>query len=167
MTILPKLAVLPLAAAMMFGLAACSPQAAEQVPEQAATNAANVDPDSGLEIIPVTVTTSTGTHVFQTEVAATKEQQNQGMMFRNEMGADEAMLFPYDAPEPLGFWMRNTVLPLDIIFIDENRTIINIEDGIPYNEETVYSERDGIAVLELIGGRSEELGIQPGDSVEW
>lgn len=171
MTILPefgsKLAKLPLTAALMLAFAACSPQAAEQVPEQSAASAANVDPESGLEVIPVTVTTSTGAHTFQTEVAATREQQSRGMMFRNEMGPDEAMLFPYDQPEILGFWMRNTVLPLDIIFIDEDGKIINIADGIPYNEESVYSDREAVAVLELIGGRSEELGIAPGDSVEW
>ncbi len=166
MTILPKLARLPMAA-LMLAVAACSPQAAEQVPQQTSAASATVDPESGLEVIPVTVTTSTGTHTFQAEVAATREQQNRGMMFRNEMGADEAMLFPYEQPDMLSFWMRNTVLPLDIIFIDEDRKVINIADGIPYNEESVFSDREAIAVLELIGGRSEELGIAPGDSVEW
>ncbi len=163
MTILPKLAALALALTM----AACSPQAAEQVPETTAAAVDDTRSAAGLEIIPVTVTTASGTHVIQTEVAATFEEKQRGMMFRTEMGADEGMIFPYDEPEMLGFWMRNTVLPLDIIFIDEDRTVINIADGIPYNEESVYSDREAIAVLELIGGRSEELGIEAGDSIEW
>ena len=163
MTILPRLAVTVFAPLM----AACSPQAADRVPEPTAATATGTLSEAGLEIIPVTVTTVSGTHVIQTEVAATFAEKQRGMMFRTEMGPDEGMLFPYDEPQMLGFWMRNTVLPLDIIFIDENRTIINIADGVPYNEESVYSDREAIAVLELIGGRSEELGIAPGDSIEW
>lgn len=156
-------------AALALPLLACSPQAAEQVPEASgsAVAAANTHPVSGLEVIPVTVTTASGAHVIQAELAASREAQRQGLMFRTEMGPDEGMLFPYDEPEMMGFWMRNTVIPLDIIFIDETGTIINIEPGVPYNEESVESERPGIAVLELNGGRSEELGIAPGDKVEW
>lgn len=151
---------------LALALFACSPQAAEQVPEATAA-AAKTHSVSGLEIVPVTVTTADGRHVFQAELAATRDAQMQGLMFRTEMGADEAMIFPYAEPQPLGFWMRNTVLPLDIIFIDEDRRIINIADGVPYNETTVRSDRPGIAVLELNAGRAEELGIGPGDLVEW
>ena len=156
-----------LAAAMMAGLAACSPQAAQQVPEPTAEADAAVHPVSGLEIIPVTVTTSAGTHTFAAELAESDEAQMRGLMFRTEMGADEAMLFPYDRPELLSFWMRNTVLPLDIIFIGEDRRIINIAEGVPYNETPVQADREGIAVLELNRGRAAELGIGPGDRVEW
>lgn len=163
MMILPKLATVALA----LGIAACSPQAAEQVPEPTTAAASAVHPVSGLEIIPVTITTDSGTHVIQAEVAASIEAQMRGLMFRNEMGPDEGMLFPYEEPEMLSFWMRNTVLPLDLIFIDANRTVINIGNGIPYNEVSVAADREGIAVLELIAGRSAELGIEPGDSVEW
>lgn len=147
-------------------LAACSPQAAEQVPE--ATSAARAThPVSGLEVIPVTITTETGEHVIMSEVAESYEAQARGLMFRTEMGPDEGMLFTYDEPEMLSFWMRNTVLPLDIIFIGPDRRIINIANGVPYNEESVLSERPGIAVLELNAGRSQELGIGPGDLVAW
>ncbi len=156
-------------AALALPLLACSPQASEQVPEAGASAvaAANTHPVSGLEVIPVTVTRASGAHVIQAELAASRDAQRQGLMFRTEMGPDEGMLFPYDEPDMMGFWMRNTVIPLDLIFIDEDGLIINIEAGIPYNEESVESERPGIAVLELNGGRSEELGIAPGDRVEW
>ena len=149
-------------------LLACSPQAAEQTGgNEAATTAAETHPQSGLAIVPVTVTTDSGSHIFRTEVAESAEAQRQGMMFRTDMAPDEAMIFPYASADIRSFWMRNTVLPLDIIFIDESGTIINIEDGVPYNEVSVLSERPAIAVLELAGGRAEELGIGPGDTVEW
>lgn len=157
-----KLAAMGLASLLI----ACSPQAAEQVPE--ATSAARAThPVSGLEIVPVTVTTQNGSHTFMAEVADTYEAQARGLMFRTEMGPDEGMIFPYEEPEVLSFWMRNTVLPLDIIFIGADGRIINIAEGVPYNEQSVVSERPGIAVLELNAGRSEELGIGPGDLVEW
>ena len=164
MTGLRNVSAMMLAAALV----ACSGQAAEQQasPETPAATG-ETHPISGLQIIPVTVTTDEGTHVFRSEVADTREAKQRGMMFRNEMGPDEGMLFPYEDPEIMSFWMRNTVLPLDIIFIDEDGVITNIADGVPYNEESVYSEREAVAVLGLIGGRSEELGIEAGDRVTW
>ena len=155
--------------AMMLAavLAACSGQSVEQQAPEPSAAAAETHPMSGLAIIPVTVTTDDGSHSFRTEVADTLESQQRGMMFRTEMGADEAMLFPYDEPDIRSFWMRNTVLPLDIIFIDEDGEIINIADGVPYNEVSVMSDREAIAVLELNGGRAEELGIEAGDRVTW
>lgn len=147
-------------------LAACSPQAAEQMAEPTSA-APSTHPVSGLEIVPVAVTTDADTHTFMAEVAATREEQARGLMFRRDMGADEAMIFPYETPQELGFWMRNTVLPLDIIFIGPDGRILNIADGEPYNETSVYSDGVAIAVLELNQGRAEELGIGPGDLVEW
>jgi hypothetical protein len=105
--------------------------------------------------------------VFAAEVAATPDAQARGLMFRTEMGADEAMIFPYDPPQPLSFWMRNTVLPLDIIFIGPDRRILNVAEGVPYNEVSVHSEGTASAVLELNQGRAAELGIVAGDLVEW
>lgn len=153
-------------AACTLVLAACSPQAAEQVPTPT-SSAHSVHPQSGLEIIPVTIDTGERRHVIQAEVAATRMEQSRGLMFRTEMGPDEGMLFPYDPPEVLSFWMRNTVLPLDIIFIGPDHRIINIGNGVPYSEASVRSDAPGIAVLELNRGRAEELGIGPGDLVEW
>lgn len=160
----------PLGLVAVLALAACNGEEAVATPEptEAATASNdNLAAESDLEVIAVTVTTDDGEHVFQTEVAATDEQKAQGMMFRSEMAPDTAMLFPYDEPRELGFWMRNTFVPLDIIFIDENGTILNIEDGVPFNEESVYSAAPATAVLELLGGTAEELGIEAGDTVSW
>jgi uncharacterized membrane protein (UPF0127 family) len=85
------------------------------------------------------------------------------------MGADEGMLFPYeDDPHVLGFWMRNTVLPLDIIFITPDRRVLNIAaNAVPYSEASLRSTGVAAAVLELNGGRAAALGIAPGDRVSW
>ena len=99
-----------------------------------------VHPVSGLRVIPLTVTTLGGAHAFRVEVAETPQDQARGLMLRTEMGADEGMLFPYDRPRMLSFWMRNTVLPLDLVFIDQDRRIINIaENATPYSEESIVS----------------------------
>lgn len=164
MTSIPRLAF---AALLACAVPACSAETTEQLPETAATATAQTHPVSGLEIVPVTLTTATGTHVIQAEVADTPQTQARGLMFRTELGSDEGMIFPYAAPRELGFWMRNTVIPLDLIFIDDARTVINIEQGEPYSEESIRSDRPGIAVLELAEGRASELGLEPGDSVEW
>lgn len=148
-------------------LVACSPQA-EVSQADPSTSVASVHPESGLEIIPVTVETADGTFTFKTEVAATQEQQNRGMMFRTEMAPDEGMIFPSETPRTRSFWMRNTLIPLDIIFIGPDRRIANIEaDAKPYDENTYDSAGMVIAVLEIPGGRSAELGIVPGAKVEW
>lgn len=151
---------------MVLALSACTPDAADR-PAEPTVVETSVHPVSGLEVIPVTVTTDSESFTFASELADTVPKQRQGLMFRTEMGADEGMIFPYDPPEALGFWMRNTVLPLDIIFIGPDNRILNIEAGVPYNEVSVQSDGLAIAVLELNQGRSEELGIAPGDLVEW
>lgn len=146
---------------------ACSPQAAENTPTPAATQA-SVHPDSGLQVIPLTVTTLKGPHAFRVEVARTPAEQAKGLMFRTEMGADEGMLFPYPSPQMLSFWMKNTVLSLDLVFIDEQHRIINIaENAVPYSEQSIMSAAPGVAVLELNGGRTRELGIVAGNKVDW
>ena len=87
------------------------------------------------------------------------------MMFRTEMGDDEAMLFPSYEAQPRSFWMKNTPLALDIIFIGPDKRITNIEAGVPYNTNSVFSDGPTLAVLEIRGGLAAELGIKPGDEV--
>ena len=158
--------------AAAFALAACSPQAAETDRHSApavAPAVSGVHPESGLEVIPITITTARGTRNIRAEVARTPQEQARGLMFRTAMGADEGMLFPYDQdPHVLGFWMRNTVLPLDIIFIAPDRRVLNIAaNAVPYSEESLRSTGVAAAVLELNGGRAAALGIAPGDQVAW
>ncbi len=152
--------------ALMLALGGCS----TGVPDEAATKAAAAatHPVSGLEIIDVTVDTGAVRHVFTTEVAATVEEQNKGLMFRTELGPDEAMIFPTPDPRARSFWMKNTPIPLDLLFIGPDRRIANIAAmAEPYSLESIPSEGAVIAVFEIAGGRAAELGIEPGDKVAW
>lgn len=151
-----------------IGLLACSPQAGAEVAAKPEASAPATHPVSGLAIVPVTVTSGGKSHTFRTEVAATGPQQAKGLMFRTELGPDEAMIFPREVAEPARFWMKNTPIPLDIIFIGPDRRIANIAAmTVPYSLDGVESQGDVIAVLEIAGGRAAELGIAAGDKVDW
>ncbi|MEZ5694644.1 MAG: DUF192 domain-containing protein [Altererythrobacter sp.] len=156
-------------AALPLFLLACSPQgSAEALATDAAEAGPAVHPESGLEVVPLTVTSGEKVHKFRVEIAATPEQQRQGLMFRAELPPDEGMIFPYATPQPLGFWMKNTPLPLDIIFIGADGRILNIAaNTTPYSLESVYSVGLATLVFEIPGGRAAELGIEPGDLVEY
>ena len=124
---------------------------------------------AGLEQVPLTVTTTSGTkYRFTVEVARTPAQQTQGLMNRQTLAPDRGMIFPYDVPTPASFWMKNTLIPLDMIFIRSDRTVARIEaNTAPLSLDPVPAGEPVIAVLELAGGRSAELGITAGAKVEW
>jgi uncharacterized membrane protein (UPF0127 family) len=148
-------------------MACCAPQAAEPTPT-AESQGANVHPVSGLEVIPLTVSQDGKVHRFRVEVARTDAQQAMGLMFRTEMGPDEGMLFPSERPQARSFWMKNTVIPLDLMFVGPDGLITNIAaNAVPYSLEPIPSAGAAIAVLELRGGRAAELGIRPGARVTW
>jgi len=148
-------------------LSACSQQATQRASAVVVGEPA-VHPVSGLQVIPLSVTAGGRTHEIRVEVAQSDQEQARGLMFRTAMGADEGMLFPYDPPRVFSFWMKNTVIPLDLIFIGPDRRVINVAaNATPYSEDPITSDAPGIAVLELIGGRAAELGIGPGAEVSW
>ncbi|MBA3525911.1 MAG: DUF192 domain-containing protein [Sphingomonas sp.] len=149
-----------LALALAVALAACAPTA--KAPEAPLGRA-----ESGLEQVPVTITSSTGTHRFIAEVARSPDEQKRGMMFRESIAPDRAMIFPYDPPEPTSFWMENTLIPLDIIFIRPGGTIARIATAVPLSQEMVPSGEPVSAVLEIAGGRAAQLGVKAGDRVKW
>ena len=123
---------------------------------------------AGLDQVPLTVTSNGRRHRFTVEVARTTEQQAMGLMYRNALAPDRGMIFPMDPPRPASFWMRNTLIPLDIIFVRADGSIANIAaNTVPYSEEPVPSDGPVAAVLEIAGGRAAELGIKPGDKVKW
>ena len=152
-------------AAIALALTACSPKLADG----AATAAAPArHPESGLPVVPLSVAHDGKRHAFRVEVARGAEEQARGLMFRTRMGADEGMIFPMDPPRPASFWMKNTVIPLDIIFVGTDGRILNIAaNAVPYSEQPLPSAGAVKAVLELNGGRAAKLGIVPGDRVEW
>ncbi|MDQ4086682.1 MAG: DUF192 domain-containing protein [Pseudomonadota bacterium] len=140
---------------------------AEPAPNAAQPLGARTAP-SGLDMVPLTIHSRGRDHRFIVEVARTPDQQAQGLMHRERLGADEGMIFPFPSPRPASFWMRNTLIPLDMIFIRQDGTIARIAaNTVPLSEEPVGSGEPVAAVLELRGGRAAELGIQAGDRVSW
>jgi uncharacterized membrane protein (UPF0127 family) len=149
-------------------LAACAAKPAEGAGAGAPATAQAVHPVSGLRVVDLSVTSGTKVHRFRVEVAATSAEQMKGLMFRTEMGADEGMIFPMDPPRGAAFWMKNTVIPLDIIFVGPDGRITNIAaNAVPYSLDGRESTGLAMGVLELNGGRAAQLGIAPGDKVEW
>jgi uncharacterized membrane protein (UPF0127 family) len=124
---------------------------------------------SGLQQVPLTIASANGrTHRFTVEVARTPEEQATGLMNRQALAPDRGMIFPYVPPRDASFWMKNTLIPLDIIFVRSDGTIARIEpQTVPLSLEPVPSLEPVGAVLEIPGGRAAELGIQPGDRVKW
>jgi len=117
--------------------------------------------------VPLTVISEDGTHTFSIERAITLDQQARGMMFRETMEPDSGMLFEFDEPKIATIWMKNTSIPLDILFVRSNGKILKIEHmAQPYKLRSASSEAVVAAVLELQGGRARELGIMPGDTVQ-
>ena len=107
------------------------------------------------------------THVFNVEVADTDELQARGMMYRDGVADDAGMLFEFDKPKVATIWMKNTGIPLDILFVRPNGRILKIEHSAkPYTLRLSSSEAPVSAVVELRGGLSRQLGIRPGDIVE-
>ncbi|MEQ9640854.1 MAG: DUF192 domain-containing protein [Alphaproteobacteria bacterium] len=105
-------------------------------------------------------------YAFEVEMAITPEQRKAGLMFRTEMAADHGMLFDFGAEDELAFWMKNTPLSLDIIFIRGDGTIVNIHrKTTPYSTESLPSDGPARAALELNAGTARALGIKPGDVV--
>lgn len=111
-------------------------------------------------------TASGGKFRFDVELALTPAQQAQGLMFRQTMADDAGMLFIYDRVQPASFWMKNTLIPLDMLFIGADGRIVNIHDrAVPQSLDSVNSAGPVKAILELNGGMSARLGIRPGDRV--
>jgi uncharacterized membrane protein (UPF0127 family) len=124
---------------------------------------------AGLEQVPLTVTTAKGAkHRFTVEIASTPEQQSYGLMNRQSLPPDRGMIFPYAPPQPVSFWMKDTLIPLDIVFISPGGRISSVaENTVPLSLEPVVSMEPAEAVLEIAGGRAAELGIAAGDTVSW
>ncbi len=115
---------------------------------------------------PLAIQSGETVHEFQVEVADTQAEQARGLMFREQLGNFEGMLFEFEKPKIATIWMKNTGIPLDILFVRENGRILKIEQyAKPYSLRNASSEAPVAAVVEIIGGRSEELGIRPGDLV--
>ena len=121
-----------------------------------------------VEYVPLSIKTAKRVHKFRIEIARTSEEQARGLMFRESLPADGGMIFPMIPPRYASFWMKNTLIPLDMIFIRADGTIARIEpETVPQTLEPVSSGEPVAAVLEIDGGLSAKLGIAEGDTVIW
>ena len=103
---------------------------------------------------------------FKVEIADTDERRALGLMYRTSLPADAGMLFDFKHDQDVAMWMRNTRIPLDMLFIDRTGRIVNsAERAVPFSEATISSAAPVLAVLELNGGTAARLGLKPGDRV--
>ncbi|PRH84995.1 hypothetical protein C5L14_23875 [Labrys okinawensis] len=117
---------------------------------------------------PLSIATAGGKHDFQVEVMRSEDEQRRGMMFRRSLDADKGMLFPFPAERIASFWMENTYVSLDMIFIRSDGTIQRIEKRAePLSTRTIMSGAPVLAVLEVVAGTADKLGIKPGDKVSY
>lgn len=115
---------------------------------------------------PLTIVSGEERYNFMVEIANTPRSRTRGMMFRESVGEDAGMLFLYDQPRPASIWMKNTLIPLDIIYILPGGEIAKIaHNAVPGSLESLASGVPVLAVLELAGGRANALGLMPGDVV--
>lgn len=121
----------------------------------------------GLSVQEIIVQTQEGgEHHFETELALTPEELSVGLMYREDMDDDKGMLFYFGQERQVGFWMKNTLIPLDMIFIKENGTIFYIhENAKPQDLTRISPDGKAIAVLEINAGLSDKLNIREGDKV--
>lgn len=155
--------------AALLALSACSQSNGDTpTPVQTGSTAAGGAAQRGLETVPLTITEGSTAHRFTVELAVTEQQQEVGLMHRTSVPPDTGMLFPYQNPQPLAYWMKNTLVPLDMIFIRQDGTIDRIaENTVPESLEPVASGGAVIAVLELAGGTAARLNITEKAIVRW
>ena len=116
---------------------------------------------------PLVIETASGNEVsFDAEIADDDAERSRGLMFRRSIQEHEAMLFIWPAPYEVGMWMRNTYIPLDMLFIAADGEVVHIaRETVPHSLDVVSAGRDVLAVLEIKGGAAGRLGIAPGDRV--
>lgn len=114
----------------------------------------------------MTLVTAAGEKQITVEITESNEEKMRGLMFRTSLADDQGMIFYYDQPQDVTMWMRNTYIPLDMVFLKADGTVHRIEVRTePLSERIISSQGNVVACLELAGGASERLGLKPGDKV--
>jgi uncharacterized membrane protein (UPF0127 family) len=113
------------------------------------------------------IVTTHGRHIFRVEIADDPDERMQGLMFRKSLAPDAGMLFLSGRTEAQSFWMKNTEIPLDLLFIAKDGRIADLhERSVPFSLQPIASKVPVWAVLEVAGGTVAKLGVKPGDRVE-
>ena len=112
----------------------------------------------------LTIATAGGPHKFVIELALSDAQMEQGLMFRHSLAPDAGMLFDFRTPTPVMMWMKNTFIPLDMVFLDARGQVIDIhERAVPLSTDTIAVKTPARYVIELNGGTVARVGIKLGD----
>jgi uncharacterized protein len=112
------------------------------------------------------IVTSSGTHAFSVEIMRTDPERERGLMFRRFLPKDRGMLFAFETERPLMMWMKNTYLPLDMIFIARSGKVVGVaENTTPLSEKIISSGVPAFAVLEVNAGTAARIGLRIGDTV--
>ncbi len=123
-------------------------------------------PSRAASLQPLDIISATGKHSFQVEVVDNDADRAKGLMYRKELPADRGMLFDFKREQDVSFWMQNTYIPLDMIFIRADGRIMRIQENAePLSTRLIPSGGPVLGVLEVIGGTARKLGINPGDQV--
>lgn len=114
----------------------------------------------------IEIVSGTGVHAFDVQLATNDAERERGLMFVKSLPEGQGMLFDFKRDQPVSFWMHNTYIPLDMLFIAGDGRIMHIaENAKPLSDALIPSQYPVRAVLEVIGGTAEKLGIKPGDRV--
>jgi uncharacterized membrane protein (UPF0127 family) len=149
--------ILSAVAVASIGLAACGPIDAKTSPRTA-----------HVKLVPLDIQTAKGVLHYKVEVATTSQEQAKGLMFRTSLPERGGMIFPMKPPRFASFWMKNTLISLDIIFIRPDHTIESIAaNAVPQDLTPLESGEPVAAVLEIAGGEAARIGIAPGDKISW
>jgi uncharacterized membrane protein (UPF0127 family) len=127
--------------------------------------AATACPYADLKRGTATFETARGRFTYKVELALNPDQQACGLMFRDRMAADAGMAFPMIPPRVASFWMENTILPLDIIYVSPQGRVINVVQGRPYDRTPLSAKGLTGEVIELNAGEAARIGLRPGDRV--
>lgn len=118
------------------------------------------------DLSPLAIETSSGTHEFQVEIAADDSSRTQGLMYRRDLAPDHGMLFDFEVEQPISMWMKNTYIPLDMVFILSDGQVHRVEERTqPHSLRTIDSGVEVRFVLEVPAGTAKRIGIAPGDKV--
>lgn len=112
-----------------------------------------------------TTTLNIGIHLIQAEVAVRDEERSQGLMFREQLGQNEGMVFRFPESRPVCMWMKNTFVPLSVAFVDDNGSIINIEDMQPQTQDAHCAKKPARYALEMNQGWFKQKNVKPGTKI--
>jgi uncharacterized membrane protein (UPF0127 family) len=114
----------------------------------------------------IVLKTESGDHRFDIEVVETEQERARGLMYRRSLPQNAGMLFLYDPPQHIVMWMKNTMIPLDMVFIARDGTVHRIESNAePFSTTRIPSGAVVLGVLELNGGAAQRIGLKPGDRI--